>query len=344
MRLRANRRTERAAVNAARTFFEDNECVFQEIDGANDYGKDAYVDIGDEGLVTGTCAALQIKGGRSFRTPNGDYRLPVDDDHRRAWRESTVPVIGIVHDPDDGQLRWVDISASLRVRPDAKSIRVDRQHILSRESLRSGVVESIRRSAAGAPAGLLTQVLDADEDTSIGAIFDALATGRRDPRVLVGLRYLLRALSERPRRAAIHVLSHATPHPDIVWHEGNWLPDQVKHDLQSHFRWSVDDISTILNAAPLGTFERGEIGESAYMLLRQDPGVEETMASAAGLALRRGDYCTAEAALYLVLYWLGMKAPDALRAFLREYPEAAELPLLPEMQAALLEHGYLTLF
>lgn len=224
MRLRANRRTERAAVNAARSFFEDNECVFQEIDGANDYGKDAYVDVGNAGLVTGTCAALQIKGWKSFRTTSGDYRLPMDDDHRRVWRESTVPVIGIVHDPDDGQLRWVDISAALRARPDAKAIRVDRKRILSRESLLSGFVESIRRSAAGAPAHLLAQVLDAHEDTSIGAIFDALAIGRRDPRVLVGLRYLLRPLSERGRRAAIHVLSHATPHPDIIWHEGQLAP------------------------------------------------------------------------------------------------------------------------
>lgn len=80
------------------------------------------------------------------------------------------------------------------------------------------------------------------------------------------------------------------------------------------------------------------------MLLREDPGVEETMASAAGLALRRGDYSTAEATLYLVLYWLGTKAPGALRAFLREYPEAEKLPLLPEMQAALNDHGYLALF
>lgn len=344
MRLRANRRTERAAVNAARAFFEDNDCVFQEIDGANDYGKDAYVDIGAGGHVTGTCAALQIKGGRSFRAVSGDYRMPVDDEHRRVWRESTIPILGIIHDPDDGLLRWANISAELRRRPDAKSIPVRADSVLNADSLRSAFVESIRRTVEGQPAGVLAQVLDDDDDTSMSAIFDVLALARSDPRVLIGLRYLLRALRDRPRRAAIHVLSHATPHPDIWWHEGNWIPEQIKQVIRPHFRWTADEVSAILHAAPLATFERGGIGESAYMLLREDPDAEDVTTAAAGIAVRQGEYDVAEAALYLVLYWLGEKAPDALRAFLQEYPEAANLPLLPEMRVALQDHGYLALF
>jgi len=100
----------------------------------------------------------------------------------------------------------------------------------------------------------------------------------------------------------------------------------------------------MLRAAPLSTFERGEVGESAYMLLQEDPDIENILNASAGVAMRRGDYDVAETALYLVLCWLGEKAPDALLTFLKEYPEAASLRLLPEVRASLGEHGYLTLF
>jgi hypothetical protein len=238
MRLRANRTVERAGVNAARTFFEANGCVFQEVDGANDYGKDAYVDIGDGTSVTGTCAALQIKGGDSYRTSRGDYRIPVDDDHRRVWAESTIPIMGVVHDPQDDLLRWTNITAELRRYSKVTSIMVPAESILTRKALRGEFTRSIRRTAAQQAAGVLVGAVDDDEDTSISAIFDAFALGRSDARVLIGLRYLLRGLGKEGRRVAIHVLSHATPHPDIYWHEGNWIPETVKAALRPHFRWT----------------------------------------------------------------------------------------------------------
>src|SRR4030042_3919630 len=108
MRLRKNRKTEREAVNAAREFFEANGCIFQEVDTGNDYGKDAYIDLVDEGHVTGVCAAVQIKGGASYKRKEG-YAIPIGE-HLDVWRSSTLPIIGIVYDPEDRQLRWCNIS------------------------------------------------------------------------------------------------------------------------------------------------------------------------------------------------------------------------------------------
>jgi hypothetical protein len=42
-------------------------------------------------------------------TGEGDYFIPVDD-HADDWRNSTVPVFGLVYDPDDHQIRWIDIT------------------------------------------------------------------------------------------------------------------------------------------------------------------------------------------------------------------------------------------
>ena len=60
MSIRPNRPIERAAVNAVQAFFESCNCIFQPVAGENDFGKDAYVDIGKANQVTGLCVALQI--------------------------------------------------------------------------------------------------------------------------------------------------------------------------------------------------------------------------------------------------------------------------------------------
>lgn len=108
-----NRNIERQGVNAVQEFFERNNSIFQEIAQQNDYGKDAYIDLTQGDYVSPLCIAVQIKSGNSYRTPKGDYFIPVNH-HAITWRNSTVPVFGIVYDPDDLQLRWIDITAYLR--------------------------------------------------------------------------------------------------------------------------------------------------------------------------------------------------------------------------------------
>ena len=102
---------------------------------------------------------------------------------------------------------------------------------------------------------------------SCAAVLDCFALGRADSRVLISLRYLLRSLRPPSRAIAILALSHVTPHPDIYRHAGNWIPPEVKSEVRPHLRWSPDDIKNLLEAAPLETFERGQLGQAVYMLL-----------------------------------------------------------------------------
>lgn len=100
--------TSKDGVNAVKSFLEHHGCVFQEVAQQNDYRKDGYVDIGERGAFTFLCAALQIRSGTSHRTRKGDYLITVES-HANTWRRSTVPVFGLVYDPDDGLIRWVDL-------------------------------------------------------------------------------------------------------------------------------------------------------------------------------------------------------------------------------------------
>jgi hypothetical protein len=66
-RVRANRPTERAGIRATAAVFEDANSLVQPVDGANDIGKDLYVDLTAENRVTGELIAVQVKSGTSYQ-------------------------------------------------------------------------------------------------------------------------------------------------------------------------------------------------------------------------------------------------------------------------------------
>ncbi|MFE2727878.1 DUF4365 domain-containing protein [Kitasatospora sp. NPDC059327] len=145
-RVPESRRTERAAVNAVRALLEGAHHIVQEIDGSNDFGEDLYVTFADDGRRTPHSVAIQVKGGRSFRRRQG-YSVPVGD-HGEEWRESNIPVICVVHDPDTDTLHWANASQQLRAaRADgrtARTVRVPAEAVLAGPTL-AGVVRQWRQ-------------------------------------------------------------------------------------------------------------------------------------------------------------------------------------------------------
>jgi hypothetical protein len=345
LKRRRNRITEREAVNAARRFFESNGCVFQEVDTANDYGKDAYLDIAEGEQITGLCAAIQVKGGVSYRRPDGSYFIPVDVAHIRIWQQSTLPVLGLVYDPDDGLIRWCSISAFVNTKQNARasSIPVVANAVLDEKelhtSLRSAVLEASR-----VVKDPLVQTLSEESDISESAILDCFALGRSDARVLLGLRYLLRAFDREVMRSLIYVLTHLTPHPDIFWHERNWIPKEIKQAVQPHLYWEQAEILRLLQAVDADEYQRGGMGQSLYMLLVQDSNITEKMASVAVRAASSGDEEIGNIALYLHLYWLGEDAPERFSNLLSAHASLRSLSNVPEIAQQLEDHGYLAMF
>src|SRR5690349_7082359 len=104
----ASRTTEREGIRAVTEFFETNGCIVQPVNLENDFGKDLYVDLTKDSTVLGLTCAVQVKSGASYRTRDG-YVVPVST-HFHCWRDSTVPVLGIVRDPERGLLVWTDLT------------------------------------------------------------------------------------------------------------------------------------------------------------------------------------------------------------------------------------------
>ena len=175
------------------------------------------------------------------------------------------------------------------------------------------------------------------------ALEDCFAYGRTDPRVFGLSRKLLFGFKGRLFRLALSILAHATPHPDIIWCESNWVSDKMNPEIQRHFRWRVSEIISLLARVDWSEWERGGMGQNVYMLLTQDPKIEAKVEQAAYLALRAGKEDAAWAALYLSVAWAGNNGKQKYESMLTREPRFRDLQLASELEWALGEFGYATL-
>ncbi|MEV8204341.1 DUF4365 domain-containing protein [Streptomyces sp. NPDC079189] len=110
--VRASRKIERAGVNALRALLEEHEHIVQEIDGGNDHGEDMIVNFTRAGKRTPYWIAIQVKSGKKYKRANG-YAIPVED-HFDDWRQSRIPILGVVYDMKKKELFWVNLTEQLR--------------------------------------------------------------------------------------------------------------------------------------------------------------------------------------------------------------------------------------
>ncbi|MGK5071045.1 DUF4365 domain-containing protein [Janthinobacterium sp. RT4P48] len=341
-RLRRNRIMERAGVNAARAFFEENGCTFVEVDLASDYGKDAYVDLGDGKNVSPICSALQIKSGLSYKVGN-NYVIPGNEEDMSMWKDSTIPIIGLVFDPGDKQIRWVNISEYLCAHEGKiTSIPIAASAILQSSRLVE-FANSVRRSAKLNKENPLLQLSDDNEDRQRRAIVDCFLFARTDYRYFIGIRNMLHSFPRETRRLALHALGHLTSHPDIFWTDNNWIPSFIKTRVQPFLRWSSYEVISILQVVELEEYSRGSLGLTAFMLLTADPSIEKTLDEVISM-LKSSCDDTFHAAVMLRLYLAEEGAESVFLRLVRESPWLMDEPLMQEVKGILDDHGSITIF
>ncbi len=199
---------------------------------------------------------------------------------------------------------------------------------------------------SGAPA--LLGLFDLDDDWRCESVYDCWALGRSDAHALLLLRRALPELSEESLRQAIVVLSHLTPHPDIAWHAGNWVPEPIKERVRPASRWSAQEVCDLVAAVeerPLGTpgWERGGLGQCLWSLLIEDPQLGDALLPAIAVALRAAQL---SAALRLLILHQSL-AEDPLHAVnqtVTQYPELNEHPYTAELLRQITEFGFVTVY
>jgi hypothetical protein len=270
-----SRLTERRAVNASQAFFEDHDLIFQEIDLRNDIGKDAILDLARSGKDAGLAIALQIKGGRKYKRNSG-HSIPIDQRLRNIWRNSSIPMFAIIHDPDNGELYWGNLTEMARNAPEnAGTVSVSPDTRLTPDGL-GQFLEAARLECSARRSDPLLNLTSTDPDLLQSALVDCLVLGRRDPRYLTLVRSLLSFMGDQKSFfMAVELLAHATPHPDIFWHKGNYIEDEIASVICKSFKWTPNEIAMLLARLPEeGGWSRGTIGQSLCMVLLEDPALD----------------------------------------------------------------------
>lgn len=342
MQIPQTRITAREGVNAAQSLFEAAGCVFQEIAQQNDFGKDAYVDLGKGGSVTHLCIAIQMKSGPSFRSSSGDYFIPVES-HASDWRKSTVPVFGLVFDPADKKIRWVDLTGYLRAHPemDSGSVPVKAKALLDGDTIHKDLARAAAKYEGTESIGVL---LLADSDRQAEAVFDAWALGRRDPRYLILLRRLILDLNGPALRHAIYALSHVGSHPDIFWTKDNWIPQNITEQVIPSFRWSPDELAHMIRAVDVQEWGRGTLGQSLDVLFYEDPDVVAKLHLAVGILLRRSESDWAVRAATVILAHSRKDAREQLAQIVRSHPELVDNEWFPAVSESVQQEGWFSLY
>jgi hypothetical protein len=318
----------------------DNLCIrrkwpFVATPANRDFGKDGYVDVSDEGgTVTGESFFVQIKGGRSYAS-SGGYRIPVDD-HLVAWRDSAAPVIGIVVDPQDERPRWVNLTLALREDSTLKSVFVDGSAVLDDPDETRRLRESVTQSTPLTYVPIGIGGISTREQGE--AVWEAFALGHREAAPLVAVRRAFLSLDRGAAADAVYALSHCTPHPDIGWHDGNWLPPPVQNAVAASFRWSFHDVWRLLEFVdPEDGMGRGSIGQCVFMLLDADPNVVGTIERV--IALTDDDHVADWAAAFAI-HQARDGAREALERTLRLRPRLAESSMGAELIRHVGEFGF----
>ncbi|PHZ93557.1 hypothetical protein CS912_16680 [Klebsiella variicola] len=106
-----------------------------------DVGIDAFIEPQVGNIATGAMIGVQIKTGKSFKTSSGRYSFKSDKAHFEYWSRCTLPIIGVVYDPEDEKGVWVNLSDIAKDRLTNKGPWVInlsvQEHLLDSDSLQN---------------------------------------------------------------------------------------------------------------------------------------------------------------------------------------------------------------
>lgn len=324
--------------------------VVQRVETENDVGRDAFVEIVEGNDVTGGVISLQVKSQRSC-FHQGRWVLPGKPADFTLWRESTVPVFGIVHDEASGALRWVDLSEAARMDDPylgsivpgpfgrrAVAVPDDHRLDLDVDLFLTAARTSLRRVQGLPTAALLAR----DPETVRIGIADTFAIGRHDANAFLLLGALYHRLPGDCRLHALIALGMPTRNPDIAWSQRNWIPEAIKGAVHDRTRWTPADVDALLAMIDEDGIERGTIGQTVFHVLHLDRYVDDRLYEAA-ITTGRPERARLWAAVIL-LYDAGDDAPAILARLLRLAPDLMGVDGFEFLVATVGEFGYVSLF
>ena len=110
-----NSQQERLGVNAVAEIVARMGLIWRETPLA-DVGIDGQIEyVAPDGSATGRMVAVQVKSGQSFLKDQGEHwAFYPEAKHRLYWERFPLPVLIVLHDPQEGFSYWQDVRRVLR--------------------------------------------------------------------------------------------------------------------------------------------------------------------------------------------------------------------------------------
>lgn len=354
-RIHPNRRIERFAVNVARLFFESNGVPFLEVDLRVDFGKDAVIELVDSDEPTGQLIGLQIKGGKQTRRTRKDRTirgLPFTGKDARHFRSSNVPVLGMVPLANENftDLLWVNLSKYCSDRFD--ELGEDRGgfaetiELLNAYRLKS-FMDQMRTLAAVRLDSAALDLVAGDAQSQQAGVVDCFVLARNDPRALILVRKLMMGFTRPAMETAILALAHTAGHPDIFYTPRNTLPENIRNAVRQHFRWSKQELATLLSFIPEEhedeMWGRGTFGQNIVALIAAQP---SSLLNLILVGESRKDFSVTvrRRAYILAVYLSGDAAPEISSRILRYSFDLVENEQICEIVRLVQNEGWVDIY
>ncbi|MEU1263501.1 hypothetical protein ABZ839_03780 [Streptomyces cellulosae] len=200
----------------------------------------------------------------------------------------------------------------------------------------------------------LLSLLDDDPQKQESAVADCFALGRGDARALLMVRQLVERLSGPAMRTAAKVLSHCVSHPDIFWHEGNWIPQHIRETVSGSFSWNPHEIFHMareINATdePF-EWERGTAGQCLFLILLKDKDLTSKLPDAVRIACAADEIEVAVIMLHLYQYQRAIDSAtdmdliEELSQIRAENSKLMDDRLVHELIVSIVDHGWIDIF
>lgn len=267
---------EKKGVNYIRSIVENSNCIFNEIPKQNDFGNDAFIELVDGESVTGISIALQIKSGKSYCRKR-NCSIPSNYNHFKYWSNHSLPIVGIVYDPDENSAYWINISTYLNNNielvkngPFRISIPKNELHKFNKFGFKTFFLKCFLKKPIVLSFNKSIEYLNSTSSqmTSIGlsSLFYGHRNNPKTWRIFEKIIKTWNVDSINPK--LVWYLAHIPGHGDIFWHERNIINESLrKKVLQkiSHFDKAI--IIKLLGFVDDNGFSRGTIGQNVHALI-----------------------------------------------------------------------------
>ena len=176
-----------------------------------------------------------------------------------------------------------------------------------------------------------------------GAVYDAWALARSEPKYLLLLRRFLLDLQPEATRRSLWLLSHVGSHPNIFYSKDTWIKPEAEELLLPSFRWSPEELAHMLRAIDTEDYGRGTLGECLDVLLYEDPNIVQKPTITIKLLLKDPDTTQAVRAATLSLTHARDQRKQ-LALLIADHPGLMEDEWFQDIAAAVEESGKFSLY